>query len=44
MIQCATHIAHFILQSMSADSVGETTHKRESSQNTTRSCVIAHIT
>jgi len=29
---------------MSADSVRETRHKRESFQNSTRSCVITHIT
>jgi len=29
---------------MSADSVRETKHKRESSQHSTRSCVIIHIT
>jgi len=29
---------------MSADSVRETKHKMESSQHSTRSCVITHIT
>jgi len=29
---------------MSADSVRETRHRRESSQDNTRSCVITHIT
>jgi len=35
---------HFILQSISADSVEDTRHKKESSQNSTRSCVITHFT
>jgi len=35
---------YFLLQFMSADSVRETRHKRESSQHSTRSCAITHIT
>jgi len=37
-------MTQFILQSMSADSVRETTHRKESSQHSTRSFVITHIT
>jgi len=38
------YLIHLILQSMSADSVRETRHRKESSQHSTRSCVITHIT
>jgi len=34
----------FILQSQSADSVRDTTHRRQYSQHSTRCCVITHIT
>jgi len=43
-ISQTTYITHFILQSMSADSVRDTRHRKESSQHSTRSCVITHIT
>jgi len=44
MIQWTRYIIHFILQSMSADSVRETKHRMESSQQSTGSCVITNIT
>jgi len=37
-------MTHFILQSMSADSVREIRHRMESSQHSTGSCVITHFT
>jgi len=44
LVQWITYITHFILQSVSADTVRETKHIMEYSQNSTRSCVITHIT
>jgi len=35
---------HFILQSVSADSVREAKHNMQSSQHSTRSCIITHFT
>jgi len=44
LIEWITYNMYFLLQSMSADSVRETRHRIESSQHSTRSYFITHIT
>jgi len=44
LIEWITYIMYLLLQSMSADSARETTHRREFSLHSTRSFFITHIT